>query len=58
MTRPGPKKNLAASIRDRLIKLARSRREDFNFLLTRYAMERLGDLEVVIVNTGMNCIRR
>jgi len=41
MTRPGPKKNLAASVRDRLMQLARTRKEDFNFVLTRYAMERL-----------------
>ncbi|RYG18509.1 nucleotidyl transferase AbiEii/AbiGii toxin family protein [bacterium] len=41
MTKPGPKKNVAASVRDRLMQLARTRREDFNFILTRYAMERL-----------------
>jgi hypothetical protein len=41
MTRPGPKKNVAASIRDRLMQIARTRKEDFNFVLTRYAMERL-----------------
>jgi hypothetical protein len=41
VTRPGPKKNLPASVRDRLMQLARARKEDFNFVLTRYAMERL-----------------
>jgi predicted nucleotidyltransferase component of viral defense system len=41
MTRSGPKKNLARSVRDRLLNLARARREDFNFVLNRYAMERL-----------------
>jgi len=41
MTRPGPKRNVAASVRDRLLQLARTRHEDFNFVLSRYAMERL-----------------
>ncbi|RYG15385.1 nucleotidyl transferase AbiEii/AbiGii toxin family protein, partial [bacterium] len=41
MTKPGPKKNVAASVRDRLMQIARTRKEDFNFVLTRYAMERL-----------------
>ena len=41
MTRPGPKKNVAASVRDRLMRLARERNENFNFVLDRYAMERL-----------------
>jgi predicted nucleotidyltransferase component of viral defense system len=41
MTRKGPKRNLAASIRARLSQLARDRHEDFQFVLTRYAMERL-----------------
>ena len=40
MTRAGPKKNLAASVRDRLSKIARARKEDPNFVLNRYAMER------------------
>ena len=40
MTRPGPKKNQAASVRDRLSKLGRARNEDPNFVLNRYAMER------------------
>jgi len=40
VTRPGPKRNLAASVRDRLSKLGRARNEDPNFLLNRYAMER------------------
>jgi hypothetical protein len=41
VTRPGPKKNLAASVRAQLMQLSRTRKEDFNFVLTRYAMERL-----------------
>jgi predicted nucleotidyltransferase component of viral defense system len=41
VTRTGPKKNVAASVRDRLMNLARAQRADFNFVLTRYAMERL-----------------
>ena len=41
MTRKGPKTNLAASIRARLSQLARDRHEDFQFVLTRYAIERL-----------------
>jgi predicted nucleotidyltransferase component of viral defense system len=36
-----PLKNVAASVRDRLQNLARSRREDFQLVLTRYANERL-----------------
>ncbi len=34
-------RNLAASVRDRLFNLARERREDFQAILTRYAVERL-----------------
>ena len=34
-------RNLAASVRRRLLNRARERREDFNYLLTRYANERL-----------------
>ncbi len=34
-------KNTAASVRDRLLALARERGEDFQLLLTRYALERL-----------------
>ena len=41
MTRLGPKKNMAASVRDRLMQLSRARKEDFNLVLIRYAMERL-----------------
>lgn len=41
MTRPGPKKNVAASARERLMQLSRARNENFNFVLDRYAMERL-----------------
>ena len=33
--------NLPASIHQRLLNLARDRREDFNFVLTRYGLERL-----------------
>jgi predicted nucleotidyltransferase component of viral defense system len=35
------KKNLPASVRQRLLNLSRKRGEDFNFTLTRYANERL-----------------
>ena len=41
MTREGRPRNLAASIRDRLLNKARTERLDFNLLLTRYALERL-----------------
>jgi predicted nucleotidyltransferase component of viral defense system len=34
-------RNLAASVRQRLLNLARERGEDFNFLLTAYGLERL-----------------
>jgi len=34
-------RNLAASVRQRLMNLARTRHEDFQFVLTRYALERL-----------------
>ena len=37
----GLQKNLPASVRQRLLNLARERGEDFNFTLTRYANERL-----------------
>jgi hypothetical protein len=33
-------KNLSASVRDRLLKISRERKEDFQFILTRYANER------------------
>lgn len=36
-----PRKNVAASVRDRLLKLAKSSGEDFTYVLTRYALERL-----------------
>jgi len=36
-----PKKDLAASIRQRLLNLARERREEFDLMLARYALERL-----------------
>ncbi|MXW27016.1 MAG: nucleotidyl transferase AbiEii/AbiGii toxin family protein [Dehalococcoidia bacterium] len=38
---PDRPRNLAASVRQRLLNRARERREDFNYLLTRYANERL-----------------
>jgi predicted nucleotidyltransferase component of viral defense system len=41
VTRSGPKRNVAASVRDRLMQLSRARKENFNFVLDRYAMERL-----------------
>ena len=34
-------RNVAASVRQRLLNLARERREDFGLILTRYALERL-----------------
>lgn len=37
----GKPKNLPASVRDRLLRLAQERGEDFNFVLARYAIERL-----------------
>lgn len=36
-----PVTNIAASVRQRLLNLARQRREEFGLLLTRYALERL-----------------
>jgi hypothetical protein len=36
-----PPVNLAASVKQRLLNRARSRKEDFNLLLTRYALERV-----------------
>ena len=36
-----PPKNLAHSVRDRLLTLANARGEQFNFVLVRYALERL-----------------
>ena len=38
---PKRRRNLAASVRQRLLNLARERSEDFNHLLTRYANEHL-----------------
>jgi predicted nucleotidyltransferase component of viral defense system len=35
-----PPKNVAHSVRDRLLKLAKARGEEFNFVLLRYALER------------------
>lgn len=40
MTKEKPR-NLAASVRQRLMNLARARQEDFQFVLTHYALERL-----------------
>lgn len=34
-------RNLAASIRDRLLNKARAEKLDYNLLLTRYALERM-----------------
>ena len=36
-----PPRNLAASVRQRLLDLSRQQREEFQGLLTRYALERL-----------------
>ncbi len=33
-------KNIAASVRQRLLNLSRQRAEDFNLVLTKYALER------------------
>ena len=41
MTPPSPPKNLAASISGRLLNLARARKEDAQFVLTQYGIERL-----------------
>jgi hypothetical protein len=38
---PTAPKNLAASVRQRLLNLAKARGEDFTFVLQRYALERL-----------------
>lgn len=40
MTKDKPR-NLAASVRQRLLNLARERHEDFQFVLIRFALERL-----------------
>ncbi len=40
MTKTGPR-NVGASARARLLQLSRERREDFHFVFTRYANERL-----------------
>jgi hypothetical protein len=37
----GKPKNLPASVRDRLLALARKQGEDFQLVLTRYVIERL-----------------
>lgn len=41
MTPPAPPRNLAASISNRLLNLARARKEDAQFALTEYGIERL-----------------
>ena len=38
---PATPKNLAHSVRDRLLRLAKARGEDFNFVLVRFSLERL-----------------
>jgi predicted nucleotidyltransferase component of viral defense system len=38
---PEPKRNMGASVRARLLNLARERGQPFDLLLTRYALERL-----------------
>jgi len=40
MSKPPPS-NLAASVRQRLLNLSRKQGEDFNYILSRYANERL-----------------
>ena len=39
--RPASSRNVAASVRQRLLNIAASRGEDFGLVLTRYAMKRL-----------------
>lgn len=39
--RPRPLRNVAASVRQRLLNLPRERGEEFQFVLNRYASERL-----------------
>lgn len=34
-------RNVSASVRARLLNLAKERKQDFNLVLTRYALERL-----------------
>ena len=41
MTNPKAKKNLAASVRQRLLNLVRERNEDFGLFLTKYGLERI-----------------
>lgn len=41
MSREGGRRNVVASVRDRLRDLARERGDDFNYLLTRFGLERL-----------------
>ena len=36
-----PKRNMGASVRDRLLNIARERQQPFDLLLTRYVHERL-----------------
>ena len=36
-----PPRNIAASVRQRLTNLSRERKEDLQFVLTRYGLERL-----------------
>jgi hypothetical protein len=36
-----PKRNMGASVRDRLLNIARERQQPFDLLLTRYVLERL-----------------
>jgi hypothetical protein len=38
---PGGPRNIAASIREKLLNIATRNREDFGLILTRYALERL-----------------
>jgi hypothetical protein len=41
MTRPTPPTNISASVRAKLLKYAQEHQEDFNYILTRYGIERL-----------------
>ena len=51
-------RNLAASIRDRLLNKARAEKLDYNLLLTRYALERMALAATVRKVVGTQLSRR
>lgn len=51
----GPR-NVAASVRARLLNKARADKQDFNLLLTRYALERM--LYRLSISAYRDCLRR